>query len=896
MRHSTLPAHLKHTLVLLAGLGLVAPLQAMELGAASVESRWGEPLSARIPVTLAAGEVLTDECLAALAPGEQAEDAAYYLRRPLLSQDGGGALRSVHVRSREPFTEMFARLQLRIHCPGAGSVSRTYTLLPELNADLPAPPVAQAVPSAQAAAEAPSAAPPPAPVPQARPAKKRAVARHPAAATEAAPRPHFQLALSRGELDLSRVGTLPDSERELLLARQQMLDADDQMASMLAMQHHIQQLQEELTGIRQTLAELQAAAPAIAAAPATPPPVQEAAPAAAPTPAASSGTAWIWIGLLLLLAALAYAVLLFRRRQDTTFTSDEDAEDSATPPAGPRKVAGAELKSATKRVAEPNNALLELLEDAQLFALHGRHQVALEVLQDILKDHPDHEEAWLLRFSIYSATGRATDFAQAAQRYRETAPAPHAWGRVQALGRTLDAHSPLYQSESETGSMPARLFMKDNARHPLGLELVEMGALTIQELSRYLDEYDPQKDGRFGGYLVSRKLISLAQLDEALLRQQGFLEREQEEGQAVDLPSLSDMESALAHFDPQQHGNLMNYLQSRTADTQAAPAKTVPERGDETAARLEAAQEHVHHGRPSLALAILKDLLQAQPETHLIWMRLFSLLSSIGSVNDFESLAHRFKQAEPSEEDWRKVQALGRSLDSHNPLYKQEEEAGHMPSRAKRTSVQYPLGLQLADMGALSHEALDAGLKDYDPKLHGRLGGYLVAQKLITLDQLDAALMRQQGYPQQAESESAPELPELENLEAMLSGFDPKQHGNLAHYLEEIRNDALLSDLPAPLRLRRPQCLRNPKRLSHRTGRSSWISNPTRLSRRPNRPDPVPLRAFPMPGRRTPFSRPPRSASPTPRPGAAAARPANRPAAAHRRRTSLRARRARVSP
>ena len=78
-----------------------------------------------------------------------------------------------------------------------------------------------------------------------------------------------------------------------------------------------------------------------------------------------------------------------------------------------------------------------------------------------------------------------------------------------------------------------------------------------------LDDFDPKKHGRFGGYLVARKVITLAQLDEALLQQQGIYS----ETKAGTLPSLQEMENFLADFDPKRDGSVNEFLASRNAVT-----------------------------------------------------------------------------------------------------------------------------------------------------------------------------------------------------------------------------------------------------------------------------------------------------------------------------------------
>jgi hypothetical protein len=86
-----------------------------------------------------------------------------------------------------------------------------------------------------------------------------------------------------------------------------------------------------------------------------------------------------------------------------------------------------------------------------------------------------------------------------------------------------------------------------------------MGILSKQDLQNCLDDFDPKKHGRFGGYLVARKAITLAQLDQALLQQQGV----GNEVKSGPLPSLQAMENFLADFDPKRDGSIGEFLASR---------------------------------------------------------------------------------------------------------------------------------------------------------------------------------------------------------------------------------------------------------------------------------------------------------------------------------------------
>ncbi|HEU0220152.1 MAG TPA: glycosyl transferase family protein [Gallionella sp.] len=61
------------------------------------------------------------------------------------------------------------------------------------------------------------------------------------------------------------------------------------------------------------------------------------------------------------------------------------------------------------------------------------------------------------------------------------------------------------------------------ARKPLGDFLVEVGALTAETLASNLSDYNRERDGRIGAYLLARGVISQAQLSNALRRQSEVL-------------------------------------------------------------------------------------------------------------------------------------------------------------------------------------------------------------------------------------------------------------------------------------------------------------------------------------------------------------------------------------
>lgn len=221
-----------------------------------------------------------------------------------------------------------------------------------------------------------------------------------------------------------------------------------------------------------------------------------------------------------------------------------------------------------------------MLEEAGLYANFGHASEAIEILHDILRRHPSKVGAWTLLLSIYSSLGKAAEFESTAREFLKHHSDNPAWESLQALGRTLDRDNPLYADKAHSAS---------GSRPSIGDILVETGVLSTHDVKTHLADFDPKRHGRFGGYLVTRKAITLAELDQALLQQQGVT-MEKKPGT---LPSLQDIEGFLAEFDPRLHGSVAEYMAEHNAatpeqlnhilrqqaghgDTQSAPTDTTP--------------------------------------------------------------------------------------------------------------------------------------------------------------------------------------------------------------------------------------------------------------------------------------------------------------------------------
>lgn len=233
-------------------------------------------------------------------------------------------------------------------------------------------------------------------------------------------------------------------------------------------------------------------------------------------------------------------------------TKASTARNAAFSPAHPHK-------KIEKKVSEDDS----MLEEAGLYAANGRMDKAAGILQEIIKRNPAKVDAWSLLLSVYSALCKVSDFESTAREFLKHHKTSPSWSGIKVLGRTLDRDNPLYADQGSHISAAPLLPDTLNWHRPIGDILIEMGVLPEQEILKYLDDFDPKQHGRFGGYLVARKAITIAQLDQALLLQQGV----NAEAKPGDLPSLQDIEKFLVGFDPKQHGSVSKFLASHNIVT-----------------------------------------------------------------------------------------------------------------------------------------------------------------------------------------------------------------------------------------------------------------------------------------------------------------------------------------
>ena len=606
--------------LLAAGALLIALLlpgfaRAVSIGEAVLLSKLGQPLHAQVDLTMGSDEQIDDSCLSLLGPDPQEEDISGYVTRAKLVLKTEGTRQFVDINSRSSLNDVFARLRLQVRCLGMGSTVRTLVILPDMEAPAPHAPVG--APVVLAAAEQLSS---PSPqnsagvTPDAsrrdiqnvrpdgvdKPAKRARKSAPVVRATRNYTGPtFFQLKLSGDPIDESRIGKISKEERALLLAQQKLLDADDQMAGLLTLQNQVKLLQSELGEVKLQLAHL-GASPATMGSLAATGASGVLARSAEKQPAVTQETPYLENGLLLVLGLLLSILVVWQglryygKRKSRAETDapqqmspltistpisqrgEQASAVSAAPPAS-------EVKEAAPPAAADEEDLSDIdamLEEAGLYAAHGRPAKAVEILQEIIKRCPSKVEAWPLLLSIYSALGKATEFERTARNFLEHHPDSSSWSGIQALGRTFDKSNPLYTDHNDGISGASTLPEYLNLHRPIGDVLMEMGALSAEELKNCLVAFDPKKHGRFGGYLVARKAITLAQLDQALLQQQGVVD----EAKPGALPSLQEMESFLADFDPKRDGSVAEFLASRQAVTPDQIGKLVQQHSTQSEA------------------------------------------------------------------------------------------------------------------------------------------------------------------------------------------------------------------------------------------------------------------------------------------------------------------------
>ncbi len=675
MRKNFLTRYVAAAVVLAAAFPFSNTAQALNIGEVVSQSRIGEPLRTQIELTGSGNETVDETCLSLIAPDQGEEGASEFVTVAKLAVKTEGKRQFVVISSHRPYNDPFLRIKLQVRCVGTGHIVKSFTILPDfvdvlpVTAPVTAPVAAAATSSVVAAGSSAAGRNDKAPgddrdilaeyaKKHPRRSKHRATAAirddsgasgqlasvrgESSAQTVRSNRgksESFRLRLSGEPLDESRIGKISQEERSLLRARQKLLDADDQMASFLALQDQVKQLQAELSVVKLQLGQLGVSSPAGASSDASAQlaPSQENDPLLAQQTAAATvqpaeATADdvqtqqdqnvrpakqrkpkmqrgpIIMGLLALLGLLLGLRYYLRIRTQSaaakpvlkrsavapvavpepagapapapasqpsmqTKIAQPGAKPAAKPAAKPSAVrppasmagSAAPPKStiappAAKKMAAPSpmaaspahektqEELAEadsIIEEAELYAIHGHPDRAVLILKELIQQHATKTEAWMLLFSIYSSLKKAPEFEKAARDFIKANKDSALWLEIQALGRSVDSGNVLYADSGMTGAAASALQPVLGKRPLLGDILLAMGALSIKDMEKCLGEFDPKVDGRFGGFLIKRNMITEAQLEAALQQQQRNNEanthQAQDASKAEDAPNAEDV-------------------------------------------------------------------------------------------------------------------------------------------------------------------------------------------------------------------------------------------------------------------------------------------------------------------------------------------------------------------
>ncbi len=430
----------------------------------------------------------------------------------------------------------------------------------------------------------------------------------------------FMLQLSSEPFDESRSWKITSKERALLLAQQKMLDADDQTAGFLTLQNQVKQLQGELGDVKNKLTQLTASALAATVS------IANSDESLIPSLNAKQKRVLPFFGL-----ALAIFALLFWLRHYNRINSQRLGAQSwqlsagvsvATldPAASPKPVQppvkqtkpvtthASQLPAASpyvgntvniQRVATPAHTKSQeeladvdsIIEEAELYVMYGHPERTVLMLQELILKHPNKNEAWLLLLSTLSALKKSVEFEQAAGDFLRLNNNSASLEYVKSLRCSLESDNSFAPS-----SAPSIAPIK---RRSIGSILVETGMLSMDDMKRCLDDFDHNRDGRLGEYLVSRNVITEEQLQE-LLQPQRSSDTADETLQSVNagtadisfapflvpsiaprkyrligeimvetgMLSMDDMKRCLDDFDRNRDGRLGEYLVSRNVITE----------------------------------------------------------------------------------------------------------------------------------------------------------------------------------------------------------------------------------------------------------------------------------------------------------------------------------------
>lgn len=499
---------------------------ALTLGNLVVRSHLGEPLHAQIAVRTGADESIDETCITLPRP-INAPEAIPYLSRASFSvvQAPGGQV--IRIRSAHVINDPVFKLLLQVSCSGQASLSREFTLLLEpasyasvapladdetaqhkqvedKSVPQPGSPweirpgdtltgIARAVypnsPARQHRLEQAIAAANPnifsagikgdLPVGQTLnipelPAIKRTASRTmrssvPAgrkasnthqrpAATET-----FQLKLATGEIDLSASRNITEDDRLKLREKQLLLEADDQVANIMALKNQVKQLESRLSEL-----SLKMSTGMPNATPSPAPHVADKATLPAKTYSSPGmGNFWFGLGLLGVLLGLFLSMRRYRRHNKALeqFSLDEhdtmENDKTASAWTAPKPIPAVAKSTPEETYYDPVSiftppdekiTLTEMdsvVEEADLYLIYGWTDKAITLLQGYIEKHPQEVQPWIMLLDIYRSQGKKEAFDKLAHRFKENIDDEEQWRKVQALGHEFNPKNSLYFSENQ---------------------------------------------------------------------------------------------------------------------------------------------------------------------------------------------------------------------------------------------------------------------------------------------------------------------------------------------------------------------------------------------------------------------------------------------------------------
>lgn len=461
-----------------------AEARALALGELVLNSRLGQPLRAQLALTTGPGEAVDESCIALAKPASASENQIPSLTKAKFSVEASGTGQLIRIGTLHAISEPALRLVLQINCDGQANMSREFMLLldpPDYAATVEGTPaIVERNPQASEetandvaplrAATQPQGLQSPSPARVTAQTKTvDAVPRRPP--LKAANRPDgFRLRLSTGAIDLSASSKMTEAERLQLREKQLLLEADDQVATILALKDRIKQLETQLAEVKLKVSTHVTELPPVSAKPAVAKPQS--------TAAQAPGKYFFWLGLAILFPLLVvFIVVRNRRRRQAQMQWEMEREyllETATeppPPAvNPKGVAAArpiltameghqtpaaeEIDYDPTSIFNPpdeNITLTEVdsvVEEADLYMIYGWTQKAIELLLQHIEKNPTEAQPWMMLFDIYHSQGLKDAFEKLARRFQSSCANGELWQKVQALGRKLDPQNGLYFSAS----------------------------------------------------------------------------------------------------------------------------------------------------------------------------------------------------------------------------------------------------------------------------------------------------------------------------------------------------------------------------------------------------------------------------------------------------------------